>query len=134
MSRLLDLRLLFRATAILEIAYFVIGLVPPSWVAPLTGWELNADGQWIVKLLAVSLGIQGAIAWSLRDAPPIAVARLLALYQVASATVDWVMWLVLAGDGVFGNLQARAGVVVAIASHYALGALLFAASRKETSS
>jgi hypothetical protein len=63
-------------------------MMPPRFVQPMTGWVLNADGQWIVKLLAVALLTQAFVAWMFRKAPHIGVAKALAFYQVASATVD----------------------------------------------
>lgn len=129
MSKLTDLRFLFVVVAVVEAAYTVAAMIPPSLVFPLTGWVLSADGHWIVKLLGMALGSQAAIAWIFRKAPHRGVAAVLAFYQFASATVDWVMWLVLRGE-VFANAQARTGVVLAIVSHYAIGALLVAALRR----
>jgi hypothetical protein len=130
MSKLTDLRFLFRVVALLELSYMVAGLMPPSLVTPATGWILSPDGHWITKLMAVALGTQAWIAWVLRDQPHVGVARALGAYQLASATVDWVAWLTI--DGVFSNSQARVGVVAAIVSHYILGALVFVAIRRET--
>jgi hypothetical protein len=127
MAVILDLRRLFTAVAYLEAAYFLIAMVPPSWVQPLTGWVLNADGHWIVKLIGMALGTQALIAWLFRKEPHLGVARVLAAYQMASATVDWVMWLVLKEDGVFSNTQAQVGVIAAIVSHYSIGILMFIA-------
>jgi hypothetical protein len=129
MHRLTDLPFLFRIVALVELTYGVLGLVPPRLVTPLTGWVLNADGHWITKLLAVSLFVQGWIAWTLRDSPHIGVAQALAAYQFASATTDWVMWLSMANEGIFATTQARVGVVCAIATHYLLGVLIAIAIR-----
>jgi len=85
----------------------------------------------MVKILGLSLLAQAAIAWIFRDEPHRGVAKVLAGYQIGGATMDWVMWLVLLDDGVFGSLQARAAVVAAIVSHYALGALLLVALRRQ---
>ena len=124
MSRLLDLRVLFVLVAILEFAYFLAGMMPPRFVEPLTGWVLNADGQWIVKLLAVALLTQAFVAWMFRKAPHLGVAKALAFYQIASATVDWVMWIAMRDSGIFSTSLARTTVIAAIVSHYILGILL----------
>jgi hypothetical protein len=65
----------------------------------------------------------------LRDAPHLGVARALALYQVGSATADWVMWLTLADQGVFSTLAGRIGVIASIPTHYVVGILLLVAVR-----
>jgi hypothetical protein len=127
----MDLRLLFRLVAGLELAYAIIGLMPPGWVASVTGWQLSPDGQWITKLLAVALLSQALVAWTLRDRPDLGVALALAVYQLLSATADWVMWIVLADDGVFASTTAKALVIAAIPSHYVLGLLLLRAIRAE---
>jgi hypothetical protein len=48
----------------------------------------------------------------LRNEPHLGVAKGLAFYQLASATADWVMWIWLAGEGIFSG--GTAIVVVAI--------------------
>lgn len=130
MKRLLDLRLLFVMVAALEAGYFVAGMMPPSMVRTVTGWNLSADGHWVTKLLGIALGTQAYVAWIFRRAPHLGVAKGLAFYQIASATMDWVMWLLLADAGIFDNALARATVTAAIVSHYALGVLLIAAIRR----
>jgi len=122
MSRLVDLRFGFTLVAVVEMAYALIGLLPPSVLGPATGWDINPDGQWVVKLLAVALASQAFVAWVLRRRPHLGVAGCLAFYQVASATVDWVVWLTI--PGVFVTTQAKAGVLVAIPTHYLIGLLL----------
>jgi len=52
------------------------------------------------------------------------VAKILAFYQFASATVDWIMWIALRDAGIFSTPLARITVIAAIISHYALGVLL----------
>jgi hypothetical protein len=134
MKRVIDLRLLFTIVAIVEAIYALVAFTPPSLVAPATGWALSPDGHWVTKILGVALGSQALVAWILRRAPHLGVAWALALYQLGSATVDWVMWLVLADQGIFSTSAARAGVMVAIPTHYALGLLLILgirAARKE---
>ena len=126
----LDLKLILTAIAIVEALYAIAGLMPPRLVFPMTGWVLSADGQWITKLLAVALATQAATAWSIRNQPHLGVAKALAFYQLASATVDWTMWILLAGDHVFSNAQARLGVLAAIPSHYALGLWLLLGIRR----
>jgi hypothetical protein len=122
MSRLLDLRVGFALVAVVEAAYALIGLLPPSVLGELTGWDINPDGQWVVKLLAVALASQAFVAWALRHHPHRGVAGGLAFYQLASATVDWVVWFTI--PGVFVTAQAKIGVLMAIPTHYLIGLLL----------
>ena len=130
MNRLISLPLVFRVVAIVELLYAAVGLwTPPSMVFAVTGWNLSPDGQWVTKLLAVALGSQAWVAWTLRDKPPIGVAAALAFYQIGSATMDWVIWLTLADQGVFATTAAKVGVVASIPTHYVIGLLLVAAIR-----
>ncbi len=130
MSRLTDLRTLFTAVAVLELSYFVATMMPPDLLGPLTGWDLSADGHWIAKILGVALLAQAGVAWIFRREPHLGVAKVLAAYQVGSATVDWVMWLVMSDRGIFGNALAQTSVIAAIVSHYLLGLLLFLGIRR----
>lgn len=125
MKRLTDLKTLFIAVAALEFCYFLAAMMPPAMVRPATGWELTADGHWITKLMGIALLTQAYIAWIFRKNPHIGVAKGLAFYQVASATVDWVIWLAMKDEGIFSNALAQSTVIVAIVSHYILGILLF---------
>ena len=131
MQRLTDLKFLFAAVAFLEFFYFAAAMMPPSVIPILTGWNLGADGHWIVKITGLALGTMGYFAWIFRHEPHIGVAKGLAFYQVASATADWVMWLVLSDQGIFNNGLAQSSVVAAIVSHYFLGACLILAIRKQ---
>jgi len=133
MIRLLDLKILFTAVAVLEFFYMALAvLTPPSLVQPLTGWVLSPDGHWLAKLLGMALGTQAIIAWVMRDSRHTGVAGALACYQIASATVDWFMWLILEDQGIFANKQAQAGAVLASLTHYLLGFLLLAATLKQS--
>lgn len=130
MNKLIQLPFLFRVVAGIELVYASLAiLTPPKAVFALTGWVLTADGLWIVKLLGFALLSQAWVAWTLRDAPHLGVARALALYQVGSATADWVMWMMLADQGVFSTVAGRIGVIVSIPTHYAVGILLLAGIR-----
>jgi hypothetical protein len=127
-KRLSDLRFLFRLVVGLEVIYALVAvLTPPSQVENVTGWVLTADGQWITKLLGVALASQAWIAWTLRNEPHLGVAKGLAFYQLASATVDWVMWIWLSDQNIFSG--GTTIVVAAIATHYLLGLLLVRAIR-----
>ena len=130
MKRLSDLGSLFTIVAVVELGYAAAGFLPPDQLEAVTGWQLSADGQWVTKLLAVALLSQAMVAWALRREPHIGVAIGLAFYQLGSATVDWVMWIALSGDGVFASDTARALVVLAIPTHYAIGFLLIRAVRQ----
>jgi hypothetical protein len=130
MSRLTDLSFLFTVVAVLETFYALAGiLIPPGMMTTLTGWVLNSDGQWLAKLLGVALASQAWVAWVLRKNPDPGVAKALAFYQFASATVDWVMWILLADQGIFSTAAGRIGVMIAIPTHYLLGVLLLIAIR-----
>jgi hypothetical protein len=130
MNKVRDLGFLFAVVAVVEWIYAIIGVfTPPSLILPLTGWMLTADGQWLAKLLGMALASQAWVAWTLRKEPHLGVAKALAFYQIASATVDWVMWIVLLDQGIFSTTAARVGVLVAIPTHYLLGLLLVLAIR-----
>jgi AraC-like DNA-binding protein len=116
MRRLTDLRVLFPVVAVVEAAYTLITLLPPALLGDATGWVLNADGQWLAKLLCVALATQAAVAWVLRKSPHPGVAVALAFYQIASGTVDWIIWLSLRDEHVFSTVAARIGVLAALAA------------------
>lgn len=125
MNKILSLPFLFTVIAIIEALYAATALLtPPEAVLPLTGWVLNPDGQWVVKLLGAALASQAVIAWTFRKNPLIGIAWALAGYQLLAATVDWVMWIALSGEGIFSNPLAQATVGASIALHYAIGILL----------
>jgi len=130
MKKLTDLKFLFTAVAILEFFYFAAAMLPPSIIPTVTGWNLGPDGHWIAKLIGLSLGTMGYMAWIFRKKPHIGVAKGLAFYQMASATMDWVMWLVMKDEGIFNNSLAESSVIVAIVSHYFFGVLLIIAIKK----
>jgi hypothetical protein len=130
MKKITDLRTLFTVVAVLEFFYFVAAMLPPGMVRTVTGWELNADGHWITKLLGFALLTQALVAWIFRKQPHLGIAKILVFYQLASATVDWVMWLVMKDEGIFSNSLAQVTVMLAIISHYLLGFLLLAAINK----
>ncbi|NJM93398.1 MAG: hypothetical protein HC842_00930 [Cytophagales bacterium] len=134
MRKLTDLKFLFTAIAILEFFYFICGMLPPSMVYDVTGWNLNADGHWITKLIGLALGFMGYIAWIFRKNPLIPVAQGLAAYQMASATMDIIMWYVMKDEGIFNNSLAQTTVISAIVSHYLLGVLLLIAIQKHSTS
>ncbi len=125
LKQLTDLKVLFIAVAVLEFSYFLAAMMPPDLINPMTGWVLTPDGHWITKLMGVALLTQAYVAWIFRTNPHIGVAKGLAFYQVASATVDWVIWFTMKDDGIFSNSLAQTTVTAAIVSHYILGALLF---------
>jgi hypothetical protein len=125
MQKFTSLPVLFRVVAIVEAIYALIGLLtPPGLVLTITGWVLSPDGHWVAKLLSVALASQAWVAWTLRDQPQLGVARALALYQIGSATADWMMWLTLADQSVFSTTAAKIGVLASIPTHYTIGLLL----------
>lgn len=128
MKRFPDLTSMFIVVAVIEAIYALAGIfTPPSMVATMPGWVLSADGQWLAKLMGVALGSQAMIAFALRRNPPVAVAWALAFYQVGSATVDWVMWLVMKDEGIFSVASGRLGVIISIPLHTTIGLLMVAA-------
>lgn len=130
MRKLVQLPFLFRVVAGLELVYALLAILTPSHlVFDVTGWVLSADGLWIVKLMGFALLSQAYVAWTLRDSPHLGVARALALYQIGSATADWVMWLMLADQGVFSTTAGKVGVIASIPTHYAVGIFLLAGLR-----
>jgi len=133
MKKLTDLKFLFTAVAILEFFYFAAAMLPPSIIPMVTGWNLSPDGHWIAKLIGLSLGTMGYMAWIFRKEPHLGVAKGLAFYQMASATMDWVMWLVMKDEGIFNNSLAEITVIAAIVSHYFFGILLILAIKKAKS-
>jgi len=131
MMRILDLKFLFSLVAIVELFYGLAGLlIPPSLILPILGWQLSPDGQWVTKLLGLSLLIQAALAWSLRERPPLAVAWILGAYQIGASGVDLWMWWLLADQGIFATTAARLSVLTAIPTHFLLGLLLCLAARR----
>src|SRR5689334_12342338 len=130
MKKLVDLKILFTVVAILEFSYFLCAMIPPTWVGPVTGWNLNADGQWITKLVGLALGFMAYTAWIFRKNPEIRLAQGLAAYQILSATIDWVMWIVMKDENIFNNALAKNTVIAAIISHYALGVLMLIAIKR----
>jgi len=124
MKKILELKSLFVIVAVLEFSYFLAAMMPPSMVHSFTGWNLSIDGHWITKIMGMALLTQAYIAWIFRKQPHIGVAKGLAFYQLASATSDWVMWVVFSNDGIFDNQLAKITVIAAIATHYLLGILL----------
>jgi len=72
----------------------------------------------------------GYMAWIFRKQPHIEVAKGLAFYQMASATMDWVMWVTMKNEGIFNNSLAEYTVIAAIVSHYFFGILLIIAIKK----
>ena len=124
MKKFTDLKLLFTVAAIMEFFYFVTCMLPPSIIPSLVGWNLIVDGFWLTKILGLSLGTMGYIAWIFRKNPNIGVAKALAFYQIASATADWVMWITFKDEGIFSDPVAQMTVIAAIVSHYLLGILI----------
>ena len=131
MKRLSDLGFLFVLVAAVEAVYALTAiLTPPGQIEAVTGWVLSADGKWLVKLLGLALASQAWVAWTLRNQPHLGVAKALALYQLGSATADWVMWIALADQKVFSTTLGQVLVMVSIPTHYALGFLLVRAIRR----
>ena len=129
-KRLSDLGFLFVLVAAVEAVYALTAiLTPPGQIEAVTGWVLSADGKWLVKLLGFALAAQAWVAWTLRNQPHRGVAKALALYQLGSATADWVMWIALADQKVFSTTLGQVLVMVSIPTHYALGFLLVRAIR-----
>jgi hypothetical protein len=133
MKKLADLRFLFVVVAVVEATYAAAALLtPPGQIEAVTGWVLTPDGKWLVKLLGFALASQAWVAWTMRRQPHLGVAKALALYQLGSATADWVMWIALADQGVFSTTLGQILVMISIPTHYAIGVLLVRAIRRES--
>lgn len=131
MRQLTDLGFLFRAIALVEAIYGLLCLLtPPSRFLLFTGSVLGADGQWLAKLMGATLVSQAWVAWVLRNEPHLGVARALAFYQFTAATITWVMWIVLADQGIFSTALSQVSGAVSILFHYTLGIVLVFAIRK----
>jgi hypothetical protein len=131
MRRMSELGFLFTVVAVVEAVYALTALLtPPGQIEAVTGWVLSADGKWLVKLLGFALASQALVAWTLRRQPHLGVAKALALYQLGSATADWVMWLVLADQHVFSTTLGQVLVIISIPTHYGIGLLLVHATRR----
>ena len=130
MKKITDLKFLFTSVAVLEFFYFAAAMLPPSIIPIATGWNLSPDGHWIAKLIGLSLGTMGYMAWIFRKNPHIGVAKGLAFYQIASATMDWTMWITMKEEGIFNNSLAESTVIAAIVSHYFFGILLIISINK----
>lgn len=131
MRHLTDLGFLFRVIAVVEVVYGLLCiLTPPSMMFSITGCVLSADGQWLAKLIGATLVSQAWIAWVLRNEPHLGVAKALAFYQLAAATVDWVMWIALADQGIFSTTLSQVSGLMSIPFHYTVGILLVLAIRK----
>jgi hypothetical protein len=132
MHKLTELRFLFSVVAVIEWMYAVAGIcIPPGMTLTLTGWVLNADGQWLARILGVALASQAWVAWTLRNSPHVGVAKALAFYQIGSATADWAMWLLLADEGIFSTTLGKVGAAASIPLHYSIGVLLLLAIRRQ---
>ena len=130
MKKLSNLGFLFTAVAAVEAVYALAAiLTPPGQIEAVTGWVLSADGKWLVRLFGLALASQAWVAWTFRREPHIGVAKALALYQLGSATADWVMWIALADQNVFSTTLGQILVALSIPTHYALGFLLVRAIR-----
>lgn len=129
MPKFFSLKFLLTLTAIVELFYVLTTALPPSILELVTGWSLSPDGHWIVKILCAALLVQAYTAWTFRNDPPVGIVKILAFYQLASATIDWVLWLALRDQGIFSTTLAQTGIVLAVISHYALGFCLLAAIR-----
>lgn len=126
-----DLPLVLTIVAVVEAGYAVAGLLtPPALIPSVTGWILSADGHWISKLLGAALASQAWVAWIMRKEPHAGVITALAMYQLLASTVDWVMWLAMADQGIFSTSLSQVTVAGSIVLHYALGALLLVALRR----
>lgn len=112
-----------------EALYGAAGLlIPPSLIEPVLGWKLTPDGQWVTKLLGLSLATQSVLAWLLRDHASRALAFTLAAYQIGATVIDVVLWTTLADQGIFSNPMASWSILAAIPTHLAIGAFLVVAA------
>ena len=131
MKKFTELSFLFTVVAVIELFYAATGLLtPPGKMLNITGWVLNADGNWLAKLLGMALLFQALVAWILRKKPHLGIARALAVYQIGAATIDWVMMIAMADQDIFSTTLGRSLVIVSVPLHYLIGLLLLIATKK----
>ena len=127
----INLPFVLTIVAVVEAGYAIAGLLtPPALIPSVTGWILSADGHWISKLLGAALASQAWVAWIMRKEPNAGVIMALAFYQLLASTIDWVMWVTMADQGIFSTPLSRVTVAGSIGLHYTLGTLLLVALRR----
>lgn len=131
----MSLKTAFIVVAVIEAFYGAAGLlIPPSLIEPVLGWQLSPDGQWVTKLLGLSLATQSVLALQLRHHATRALAFTLAAYQIGATVIDVVLWTTLADQGIFSNPLASWSIVLAIPTHLAIGAFLLIAALRHRES
>lgn len=127
MDRILDLKFLFIATGLSALAFFMMAVVPPDYTILTTGWDLSADGQFVLKCAGFSMLTQAYYAWTFREERNTSIAKGLALTQLAIGNLNWIMYLLLKDEGIFSTgLQVQAMIIFTTFMHNALGVLLIA--------
>lgn len=127
MDKILDLKNLFIATGFTAFFFFIQAIVPPQYTILTTGWNLSADGQFVLKCAGFSMLVQAYYAWVFREERNIRIAIGLALMQLAIGNLNWIMYLLLKDDGIFSTgLQVKVFIIFTTFMHNVLGFLLVA--------
>jgi len=127
MDALLDLKNLFVATGLSALIFFLMAVVPPDYTQLTTGWDLSADGQFVLKCAGFAMLTQAYYAWIFRNERHVGIAKGLALTQLAIGNLNWTMYLALRDEGIFATgLQVQVMIIFTTFMHNALGILLLA--------
>lgn len=131
MERILDLKNLFIVTGATAFFFFIQAVVPPQFTILTTGWDLSADGQFVLKCAGFGMLTQAYLAWAFREDRDVRIARGLALTQFAIGNLNWIMYLLLKDEGIFSTgLQVKVFIIFTTIMHNVLGLLLIAGIRK----
>lgn len=127
MEKILDLKNLFVVTGFTAFFFFLQAIVPPEYTILTTGWDLSADGQFVLKCAGFAMLIQAYYAWIFREERHIGIAKGLVVMQLAIGNLNWIMYLLLKDEGIFSSgLQVKVFIVFTTFMHIALGSLLIA--------
>jgi len=131
MDRILDLKNLFIVTGFTAFFFFLQSIVPPEYTILTTGWDLSADGQFVLKCAGFSMLTQAYFAWMFRNERHIVIAKGLALTQFAIGNLNWIMFLLLRDEGIFSTgTQVKVFIMFTTVMHNVLGILLVLGIRK----
>jgi hypothetical protein len=130
-NKLLDLKYLFVATGFTAFFFFIQAVVPPQFTILTTGWDLSADGQFVLKCAGFSMLTQAYLAWVFREDRDIRIAWGLAITQFAIGNLNWIMFLLLKDEGIFSTgAQVKVFITFTTFMHNILGLLLIAGIMK----
>jgi len=127
MNKILDLKYLTLATGFTALFFFLQAIVPPQFTILTTGWDLSADGQFVLKCAGFGMLTQAYLAWAFREDRDVRIAKGLALTQFAIGNLNWIMFLLLKDEGIFSTgAQVQIFIIFTTIMHNTLGILLIA--------